>query len=57
MVIKSIVIEQGKTKIPPYADDTTSIAVLSDVDSTNEFFKFVEIFRQVSVLKLNNSRF
>ena len=52
--IKGIVIEQQETKLLQYADDTT--AVLSDIESAYKLFQLLDIFKQISGLKVNSSK-
>ena len=49
--IKGISIENEETKLLQYADDTT--AVLSDMDSAKTLFELLDVFKDVSGLKIN----
>ena len=49
--IKGISIENEETKLLQYADDTT--AVLSDMDSAKTLFVLLDVFKDVSGLKIN----
>ena len=54
MEIRGIVINKEETKLLQYADDTT--AVLSDLESAQEFFKLLAKFKELSGLKVNSSK-
>ena len=49
--IKGISIENEETKLLQYADETT--AVLSDMDSAKTLFELLDVFKDVSGLKIN----
>ena len=49
--IKGISIKNEETKLLQYADDTT--AVLSDMDSAKTLFELLDVFKDVSGLKIN----
>ena len=49
--VKGISIENEETKLLQYADDTT--AVLSDMDSAKTLFELLDVFKDVSGLKIN----
>ena len=51
---KGIVIGKEETKLLQYADDT--IAILSDTDSAKTLFKLLDLFHNVSGLKINSSK-
>ena len=49
--IRGISIENEETKILQYADDTT--AVLSDISSAEQLFELLDLFKDISGLKIN----
>ena len=49
--IKGISMENEETKLLQYADDTT--AVLLDMDSAKILFELLDVFKDVSGLKIN----
>ena len=49
--IKGIVIAKEETKLLQYADDTT--AVLADTNSAKTLFKLLDLFQNISGLKIN----
>ena len=53
-VIKGITIGKEETKLLQYADDTT--AVLSDMDSARALFTLLDVFKELSGLRINSSK-
>ena len=52
--IKGITIGKEETKLLQYADDTT--AVLSDMDSARALFTLLDVFKELSGLRINSSK-
>ena len=52
--IKGIVIGKEETKLLQYADDTT--AILGDIESAKALFKLLDLFHNISGLKINSSK-
>ena len=52
--IKGITIGKEETKLLQYADDTT--AVLSDMDSARALFTLLDVFNELSGLRINSSK-
>ena len=52
--IKSITISKEETKLLQYADDAT--AVLSDMDSARALFTLLDVFKELSGLRINSSK-
>ena len=54
MAINGITVGKEETKLLQYADDTT--AVLSDMDSTRALFTLLDVFKELSGLRINSSK-
>ena len=52
--INGITVGKEETKLLQYADDTT--AVLSDMDSTQALFTLLDVFKELSGLRINSSK-
>ena len=53
-VIRGITIGKEETKLLQYADDTT--VVLSDMDSARALFTLLDVFKELSGLRINSSK-
>ena len=54
LAIKGVIIGKEETKLLQYADDTT--AVLADTNSATVLFQLLDLFKNISGLKINSTK-
>ena len=54
LAIKGVIIGKEETKLLQYADDTT--AVLADTNSATALFQLLDLFKNISGLKINSTK-